>query len=330
MSRFKFFEFIICFGFVICYFVFSHPVNAQSSSLSVSPPVVEILLAPNKQLKQTFTLKAEGRDLSITPTLHRLKPRGNTGQVEIDLTPLSPASIPLVITSSLPLGTPYALNQSTGEFTLTLTFSAPTLDVATDLYLALVFKTATTSSPSISTATSPAISALILASINPTGIMAIDLDIIDFDTPLLHDTWLPLHISPALQNNEDLMLRPEGTYEIIAPSGKTLFSLPLYPNLILGESSRLLQGTEPCNDTQELQGSVPCNPPTSLSWSPSWYHLGPHRLNLTITTQGGTKLTQVERIIWLLPIRLLLIILAISLLLLTLYLRHKRHSRSLP
>jgi hypothetical protein len=69
---------IICgfFGLMVFWFFGSFsPVHAQSVTLSVSPPVIEIMLAPNKKVEQTFTLQTTGDNLDVTPELHLAKPR---------------------------------------------------------------------------------------------------------------------------------------------------------------------------------------------------------------------------------------------------------------
>lgn len=308
-------------GLLVCCYVsmlISIPIHAQSVNLSISPPVIEVLLAPNKSLTQTFTLQTQGENLTATPEIHLVKPTDASGHVEIDPAPLNPSSIPLTITSQgHPLDTPFPL---TGDSTpLTLTLAAANSDISQDVYLALVFKVASSDSPlSEQSQTTPAISALILTTINSTGVIPINLDLQNFSPPLVHDSWLPLTITPTIENHVSTMIRPEGKYEIISPTDKTVFSLPLYPNLVLGNSSRLLQGTEPC----DLQGSVPCKP-IPLSWSPTWSNIGPYRLRLTITTLGGTKITQVEKVLWFLPIRATIILASIILLILAMYL----HSR---
>lgn len=254
--------------------------HAQSVSLSVSPPVVEILLAPNKKVTQTFTLQTQGADLTITPELHLAHPSDDSGHVSVDPNPLSPATIPLTVTITGPSIAP------------TLTFEAASMDIPQDVYLALVFKANPAGSAeqldSRASSTLPAISSLILVTIIPTASLPINLEIQNFSPPVIHDTWIPLTLTPTIVNHTPIMVRPEGKYEIIDPAGKTVFSLPFYPNLILGNSSRKILG----------DGPLP------LSWSPTWSNIGPYRLRLTVTSQGGTKLTEVEKVIWLLPLRL--------------------------
>lgn len=268
-------------------------ISAADVSLSISPPVVEILIAPNKKLTQTFILKLDGDNLTVTPELHLFKPSDNAGHVALDPLPLNPALIPLVVTSSLPLNTPHIVSGET--ISIALTFEAPTSDLPQDLYLALVVKTGAIEPIESDPTTSPGISSLILVTINPTSVLPINLEITDFETPHLHDSALPLELSPSLKNNADIMIRPEGKLEVFSPTGKTVFSTDLYPNLVLGNSSRTLYSIQ---DTLY----------SPLSWAPSWKNLGPHRVRLTIMTQGGTKLSEIEKTVWVLPIRATIII----------------------
>jgi hypothetical protein len=284
-------------------------VAAQATTLSITPPVVEILIAPGKKLVQNFTFKADGDNVTVIPEIHLVKPQDSHGHVIIDPKPYSPSSIPLTITSNHPLGKPITLKNN--ELSLSLTFDAASVDMSEDIYLALVLKVGSAEELQAASATFPAISALIFATINPSGVTPVDLSIENFDLALFHDSYLPLTISPTLKNNVPIMLRPRGTYEVVNSAGKIIYSLPLYPNLILGESTRAIQASE-----KEL--------PTSLTWSPSWKNLGPYRLRLTIKTEGGTKIIEVEKPIWILPIRGIILVTLASIVALVIFLQRKR------
>jgi len=285
--------------------------HAQQTSLSLNPPVVEILISPNKKVVQTFNLSYIGPNLLLIPEVHLIKPSGNNGHVNIEPKPLDPATIPLIITSSKPLGEPIELTED-GGLPLTLTFEAPTTDKAIDLYLALVLRVVTADDLQTSSSASPAISSLILVSINPTGVAPIDLEINNFDLPVIQDSWHSLVFTPTLTNNTPIMIRPEGKFEVISPSGKTISTISLYPNLILGNSSRNILGL--VDQTS-----------SALNWKPGWNHIGPHRFRLTITSQGGSKLAETEKTIWILPLRLALITLIfISMIILNIYLLSRK------
>ena len=295
-------------------FFFPSPVRAQSVSLSVSPPVVEILLAPNKKVSQTFTFTTQGENVIVSPEIHLVKPDGSTGHVIIDPSPIDPSTIPLTITSSPALLSPLCTSSAVApekclqirsnlgdpsltsqSIPITLTFEAASSDISQDVYLALVIKVTSADLPlNKQSVTTPAISALILTTITPDGILQINLEIKDFTLQLIHDSWLPFIPKPTITNNSSIMMRPEGTYEIISPTSKTILSLPIYPNLILGNSSRLLESS-----ISDLA--------SNFSWSPKWSHIGPYRIRLIITSQGGTKISEIEKVVWILPLRLIFI-----------------------
>jgi len=287
--------------------------KAQSTTLSITPPVVEILIAPGKKLIQNFTFKVDGDNLAVIPEIHIAKPTDNHGHMTIDPMPYNPSTISLTISANHALGQVVSLKNN--ELNLGLTFDAATVDTAEDIYLALIFKVVSTDLLESASSTLPAISSLILVTINPSGVTPIDLNIENFDLPLFHDSYLPLTIAPTLKNNVPIMLRPRGSFEVLNANGKTIHSLPLYPNLILGQSSRGIQA-----DIKDL--------PSSLTWSPTWNNFGPYRLRLTIKTEGGTKIVEVEKPLWIVPIRGMLLVLLLIIFWITIFLIKKRSQYS--
>jgi hypothetical protein len=251
----------------------------------------------------------------VVPELRLAKPSDNAGHVTLDPKLLNPDSIPLVVKSEPPLGTPYTMSSDT--LNITLSFQAANTDTIQDVYLALVLRAENSDKLTTASSTSPGISALILATLNPTGTIPIDLEIKDFTLPLFHDSWSPLKLNPTLANNSDIMIRPEGKFEIKSPTDKAVYSSPLYPNLLLGNSTRTLY-LDPQNSNLA---------PKPLIWSPKWSNIGPYRFHLTINTLGGTKITDVEKIVWILPLRLFFTALAILIILLTLITKHSRFKR---
>ena len=77
----KIVSYFICVTLVLCHGVTR--AQAQGASLSVSPAVTEIILAPNKQASQTFILKSNTDDLVVTPELHLFQPADQNGHAKI-------------------------------------------------------------------------------------------------------------------------------------------------------------------------------------------------------------------------------------------------------
>ncbi|MCJ7740227.1 hypothetical protein MUP32_02835, partial [Candidatus Microgenomates bacterium] len=60
---------IILFVIYNLSFIISSPVRAQSLSLSIAPPVVEIMIKPGKTITQTIKIANGGESTIITPLL---------------------------------------------------------------------------------------------------------------------------------------------------------------------------------------------------------------------------------------------------------------------
>ncbi len=300
--------------------------HAQSIGLSISPPTVEILLSPNKKVIQTFQLTNQGENTEIVPEIHAVVPSDSAGHVVVDPAPLSPTKIPLIISCDHTLGTPFSIAGG-ATVPVTLSVEGASSDTVTDTYFALVLKVvpSTPSQTHTLSPTLPAISTLVFVTLTQTGTLPINLEIGNFDPPLVQDSWGVLTITPTIKNTAPVMIRPKGTYTILSPQGKTILSLPFFPNLILKTSERIILGEKMADDGKTPEA-------ISLSWSPHWYDVGPYRLHLAVTTEGGTKVTEIEKVVWLLPIRATIFtaLLALSAMTLLIYFKKRQISSTHP
>ena len=69
--------------FTIFPFVFAKGVIAQAISLSVSPPIFELMIQPGKEVKQIFTLTNLGGDTTITPRIIYFEPADDIGNINL-------------------------------------------------------------------------------------------------------------------------------------------------------------------------------------------------------------------------------------------------------
>lgn len=293
---------------------------AQTAGLSLSPELVEIIIAPNKKVIQAFSLTNLGEPNQFTVSLRSVEPSGTDGHATISPDPLDPASIPIV--ASLSHNEPFHLGSSESQ-QLTLTVEGASSDVPEDIYFALVI---TTAPPPGTTATAlPGISSLVFVTLAPTDSYPLNLEIDNFDLPLVHDNLTPLPMQPTVTNLAPVMMRPIGSLEIFSPRNHQNQKFNLFPHLVLAQSSRTLQAAtlENC-----LQSESDCQP-QPLIWEPSLLQVGPYRFRLTLTTQGGTKITEVERTVWLLPLKTI-IILSIVLLICFIYKLRSREKNQKP
>lgn len=64
--------------------LFNISVLAQSAiSLSVSPPILEVMIQPGKEVRQTYVIQNNGGETVVTPKVVYFNPTDNTGNVEL-------------------------------------------------------------------------------------------------------------------------------------------------------------------------------------------------------------------------------------------------------
>jgi len=276
--------------------------------LSISPPVTEVLLAPNKTATQTIQLANNGEDTAFSLSLHKLIPTDDLGHSTIDPTPYTQSNTPLEIKiqgKEFDTSYPFPANST---IPLTLNFTSATVEEPLDFYLALVAKIENSESLTQSSTTTPGISLPLLITLTPLPALPTDIAINQFSPPQLHDSSLPLKVPVIIENKAPIMLRIKGTLALISPTGKVVQESIFDPTLILGHTTRSLPSTK---------YQVPSTT------------IGPHTLKLTIQTEGGRILLESEKPIFFAPLRPILILIVIALSLTTFFLRQKRLT-SLP
>jgi hypothetical protein len=281
-------------------FLFAGAAHAETG-LNISPPTLELMLAPNKSVIQNITLTGVGQSSEYQVSLHRLIPVGEDGGSTIDLTPIDPSSIPYVITldnQALPQTSP--LSFAPGETkTVTLKINSASTDISSTDALAIGF----TPVDSSSFAAQPIIALPLLLTLTPDGILDIDLELLGFELPIVVDSLQSFALAPKLKNNSAFMHRPKGQLSV----GETSYTIS--PELILGDSTRRLRF-----DTDGRTS------PT-ISFEPDITRFGPHKITLVIETAGDKVIIENTRIVWFLPLRLLAITILVLTTIIGLYLR---------
>lgn len=297
------------------YLLSTAPAHAQSVGLSITPPTVELLLAPNKRFVQAFSLTNQGQSSDFVVNLHNVAPSDSEGHVTVSPAALSLDKLTLVVTldtSDLHFNTPFHLDSGSTK-QLVLAIEGASTDVSVDTYLGLVASAVPPTSTSSSATTTPGVASLILVTLTPDGTLPVSLEVADFDPPSLHDSMDPLSLSPSLSNKGPVMLRSSGELVITSSSGNEVYHETLYNNLILKGSNRL------------IMGSTQSGEPAPLTWQPHWYDLGLYNIRLTITTTGGRTIQEVERSVWIAPLRLItILVIALILIILLIILKWRR------
>lgn len=299
-------QFILNTLSIVPVFLFFPSNVIAKTELSVSPPVTEILLSPNKSVTTTIQLTNLGDPTSYVLSLHRMIPTDNQGHSTIDPRPISLSNLPLVISLlNESWDTPYQLatNQTKA---ISLKLDAPSLDEPVDLYLAILARPVINGLVQSST-TTPGITALLLTTITPLPAIPTDIALLPYNLSPLHDTTLQFGYTPTATNNSTIMLRTKGNVKLTTPFDQTVHEVALEPSLILGKTSREL---------------------TPFSYRPKFYQLGPHTLTTTLTTEGGRTLIESSTVIWFFPVRATLLVIIALTLLTILKIRNNRLTKS--
>ncbi|MBP9702485.1 hypothetical protein KBD69_02255 [Candidatus Woesebacteria bacterium] len=267
-------------------FLLLPPQASAAAGMSVTPPVTEILISPNKSVSTTIQLTNDGEDTSIILSLHRLIPQGDQGHSTIDPKPLDPTSIPVVIKLvGKELGIPFKLSAGQTQ-AITIELEAANLDEPTDVYFAILARGVNEgASPTESQAT-PGITALFMATITPSASLPTNIALTPPELPIIQDTSIPLSFDVKAENKTGIMLQVQGKIKLLSPNKALISESSIDPKLILGNTSRLLSDFE---------------------FLPSNFAFGPHTLTIELSTVGGRTLTEHSYVIWMLPLRYLLV-----------------------
>ena len=208
---------------------------AQAISLSVSPPLFELMIQPNKQVKQIFTITNLGGDSIITPSLVYFESTDGTGNVN-----LTENQAPDWVIYNK---TPFNL-KGQEKFDFEILFSPPSDDPEIDHLLTLVFET---NEPvdllgQNSTTYTSKIGANILLTISKDGSPEKKAEIIEFSAPKIIDSLYPIRYTLKLANNGNSFWKPNG--KIIV--NKEILNLA--PQNILSNSLRKMK----CIDNEIL------------------------------------------------------------------------------
>ena len=286
---------------------------AKTFSLSISPPLLEISMKPNKSLIQAFTIKNQGETTKIIPKIIKVRPIDSEGHTTIETTPLNPNETPLIFTlenSNYQLNRPLTI-RTNETIQLVLRIESATVTETQDFYLALALETPPTKSNNHQS--TPILTSLIFLTLTPDGNIPINLKLTNFTLSTVHDSSTPLILDPQIENNSPNMIRPKGKITIKNWRNHIVFENPLYPHLVLGNSTRTLKLLKTNSDIPQ---SLP------LSWTTSFLDIGPHRITLAITSQNDKPLIEETRTTFLFPIQLT-IYLILFLILITLFLTTK-------
>lgn len=267
------------------------PTEAQAAAeITVSPPVDYLQIKPGSRTAHTITVENSGTEsLSLRPSI-------------VDFIPSQETGLPILQQSH---SFPYfeneaAVLQSTTlapgqKAQLTLTIVVPSSATPAEYHLTALFSG---TSGAFGTAGNSGLAAtvgsniIILISGENQHQPALTIDTIR--TPRIIDSFSPLEVIPVAQNTRFAASTASGSATIRNWRGQVVAKYSLYPDVVLGFSSRPLRG---------LAGTAEEPVPVPLKHKPLLL-LGPYFITVTLTNTSTTQLvTEVaQRTVWAIPL----------------------------
>ena len=208
-------------------------VAAQSVSLGISPPVLEVLIKPGKTITQAYKLVNNGEDVIITPQLAEMGEDGVTDNYEYQPEPWI-----TLLNTDVFLNKPF-LFESKKEKQIVLKIAPPKGMTEEEIYRVLLFTTTPlppgeTSQSSVSSS----LGTILLISVTSTAIQARGAQITEFDLPGIIDSFDPLVANISVKNSGKTYFRPMGKIMLSGSLGKSEYDIR--PNVILAGKTRKL------------------------------------------------------------------------------------------
>ncbi len=251
------------------------------TSLSVTPPLSEIIIKPGKAVTQAFTVKNEGKvDLEVTPTIVDFFPDGKTGAPIVF--PKNP-QFPFASLENLDkkLNSPFTL-QAGKSAQLVIKIAIPEKTEEKEYYQTLLLQTKpknlqlTDGSGSVSQAW---VGVHMLISVSKTGEQLGVLSIHSFEYPKIIDMFSPLKLNLIVKNNGKNYTKAQGEIKITSITNDVVKVFPLLPENVLAKSVRLLHASIPDPEDPKSASAAP------FEYRPMFL-LGPYTLEVNVYADG--------------------------------------------
>ena len=283
--------------------IFPPQAAAQTTSLSIWPPILEAMIRPGKSVTQVYRLKNEADDTTVTVSVIPFSAADEFGHLNLQFGGKLPNYFSL-LNADLP-ELPVTLNLKAGEAQeLVLKIAIPEKAEDADYPIALVIESKTTGllggSGSVTRAT---IASPILLTVSQSGTPNRLARIEEFlvtsgsepevlQVPNLLDSFSRIEFVLRVKNQSFTRLQPIGQIKINNTFGRNVATLPLQSDHVLAGTIRQLK----------MEGSDP-----SISWTPV-LPLGRYTAQAEITPQDTTNTVSQTIVFWVLPYKALLVL----------------------
>lgn len=243
LKTFLFLPLLLIIIINILIIVFAPPTHAQQSlSLSLWPPILEIMIQPGRQATQEYQITNNSdTDLKITPYFIPFKPSNQTGQPNLKLQDLQNKNFNpgfFAFETGEKIGEPFWLK--TGQTKkLLLKILIPKEAEEKDYYYTLLFSTspATKEQKNTSSSSTTEIGTNILLTISQSGTPKLFGKISSFSCPKIVDSFSPVNFNLVLENYGQTYFKAFGKLKI-AGFLKQSQEIALTPQNVLANSTR--------------------------------------------------------------------------------------------
>lgn len=280
------------FTFLLVFLIFNFllltsSVNAQQVSLSISPPLLELIIKPGKSLMVAYRVENFGDPVILTVKLHNFEPKDNLGNIRIKDEFSGPIRFDLD-NADQELERPFFLKTGASQ-QLLLRIRAPEGAPEGDYYYTLLAEAAPPNSKEgvASTRGRASIGSNILITVTDSGSIEVKPKVVLFDllTKLnlferklrVFDSFDKVPLIFIVENKGKNMIKPEGKVTLSGNFGEQI-KYDVIPKNILSESQRLIEATPSANINCSGQT---CLTPTSLILS--GFFIGFYRLSTQLT-----------------------------------------------
>jgi len=272
------------------------PVFSQSFSLSLSPPVVEVMMQPGRKATYAFQLKNNSSSpVNLLPKIIPFQPQGEQGQVKYSQ---ENSNWPgqdyfSFLNADLQINQPFLLAPDE-EIQLVLKISLPQNAPEGDYYQSLILEQV--SANILNQTQTQAIGQIgshVLLTVSSSGKPKKEAAIVEFFSPSLFfgkilDSFDALNFELRIKNTGQAFFKPFGEIIILNNNEEKVASLPLRPDNILKDTTRQIYCQEgPCRADK-----------------PNF--LGRYQAQVQFTADENGPVSKQSFIFWVLPIKLTL------------------------
>ncbi len=276
-------------------------VFGQNLSLSISPPLVEIMIKPGKTVTQAYKIRNDGEPVIVTISLMDYRPGDLKASPDFQ-----PESWIQIINNDLSLNTPFLLN-SNQEKQVILKISPPLSTPEEEYYRVVMFSTSPNPASQLSeSGISQSLGSILLVSVTRIGEKLKAAQLTKSVIPAVMDSFDPLKLDFDLQNTGTIYVRPVGDINLAgqaglpAQAGKANFKI--LPKIILPGHVQRLTTDNSKSDGQDLH----------TLYLPGFY-LGKYEVSISFTLDDSKIKIEHSKTFYALPWKTFLVLIILLL-----------------